>query len=99
MGEILVQAQMSQVWAELLDYGKFKLHTKSFSYPTSGINASIFMEHAHPSYAHMVLQMSLTQIGSSSTKILCPNPAPMWSLFPKAGANKCKQNLDSNYDI
>jgi hypothetical protein len=56
------------------------------------------MEHAHPSYAHMVLQMSLTQIGSSSTKNLCPNPAPMWSLFPKARANKYKQYLDSNYD-
>jgi hypothetical protein len=22
----------------------------------------------------------------------------MWSLFPKARPNKCKQNLDSNYD-
>lgn len=81
-----------RVWAD------FTLKTSLTRSRTSRVNTSISIEHAHPSYAYMVLQMSLTKIGSSSTKILCPNPAPIWSLFPKARDNKCKQNLDSNYD-
>jgi hypothetical protein len=38
----------------------FKLNTSITGFKTSHLRACTAMKHAHPSYAHIVLQMSLT---------------------------------------
>ncbi len=59
-------------------YGVFKIQLKiSFiNFKTSHLDACILMEHAHPSYAHIVFNM----LGQIQVKILCSNPTPILCL-------------------
>jgi hypothetical protein len=56
-----------------------KLQTYVNRSRTSYLNICIFMEHAHPSYAHIILEMSM--IGTSSNQNFMANPRLSCSLF------------------
>jgi len=66
----------------------FKLKTSLPGSRTSHLDACTSIEHAYPSYVHIVLEMSLTHLRQVRAKILCPNPMPMCSLFAIDRVNK-----------
>ncbi len=43
----------------------FKLQTSNIRSKTSHLNICISMKHAHPSYAHIIFEMSITETSSN----------------------------------
>jgi hypothetical protein len=74
---------------------RFKPQTEKNSltgFRSSHLDVCTSVEHAYPSYGHIVLHVTHTRFthtwGQVPAKILYPNPTPMHGLFTMGRANK-----------
>jgi hypothetical protein len=82
----------------MLNFKLKKLHLLDLELTSHG-NSCTSTEHAHPSYAQIALQMSLTHLSQVGAKIQCPNSTPMCMHSLSLPCGHGQGRLRSNWDI